>query len=238
MRRSRSLTLNARLLDDDEDEDEDDGDDDVINPPPPCSLTVSIPLSNYYDRTVKRASNDPFVPYENSSGIINLAECDSSDGGGMGLGEDAPDMSPEELVAATLGELRDLFGTGGVVAEAALTFSAAAALSARRAPEETAGTAGTVASGDGDEERGDIPGDGGGDLLPAGQSKGSGSSSSSGFVWMSLAQFMDTPDWEGEADLWESMLETYNLLLAPGALRGAAEPGRGRASLLIVVHPL
>ena len=32
-------------------------------------------------------------------------------------------------------------------------------------------------------------------------------------------------DWEGEADLWESMLETYNLLLAPGALRGAAEPG-------------
>jgi hypothetical protein len=32
-------------------------------------------------------------------------------------------------------------------------------------------------------------------------------------------------NWEGEAELWESMLETYNLLLAPGALRGAAEPG-------------
>ena len=27
------------------------------------------------------------------------------------------------------------------------------------------------------------------------------------------------------AELWESLLETYGLLLAPGALRGAAEPG-------------
>jgi hypothetical protein len=47
-----------------------------------------------------------------------------------------------------------------------------------------------------------------------------------GFVWMRLSPFTDPPDdWTGEAELWESLLETYGLLLAPGALRGAAEPG-------------
>jgi len=29
----------------------------------------------------------------------------------------------------------------------------------------------------------------------------------------------------GEVELWESMLETYHVLLVPGALRAAAEPG-------------
>jgi hypothetical protein len=44
----------------------------------------------------------------------------------------------------------------------------------------------------------------------------SNSSASGGFVWMRLAPFMESADWEGEAELWESMFETYNLLLAPG----------------------
>uniref|UniRef100_A0A7S0SN20 Uncharacterized protein n=1 Tax=Mantoniella antarctica TaxID=81844 RepID=A0A7S0SN20_9CHLO len=180
--RGSSLQLNARWSQDD--------DDPVgATPTPPCSLLVSIPLSNLFDRAVKRASDDPFVPYKNTTGIINLAECGGSNGGGMGEGDDVPDMTPEELVAATLGELRDLFGTGGIPAEAALTFGGAAVPAAALALDPTA-------------------------VL-----------SSSGFVWISLGVFMETPDWEGEADLWESMLETYNLLLAPGALRGAREPG-------------
>jgi hypothetical protein len=99
-RHRRSVQLNSRWNDDD-----DEADDDGANTPfiPPCSLAVSIPLSNNYERAVKRALGDPFVPYENTFGIINLAECGSSNGGGMGDGDDAPDMTPSELVDATLG---------------------------------------------------------------------------------------------------------------------------------------
>lgn len=154
---------------------------------PPCPPSVSIPLSNRYEVALRRHASDPFVAYENANGIVNLAECGAIPGGrdrDDDDGGDAPDLTPDELRRATLDELRDLFGVGGVVAEAAVS----------------------VAS---------FPSDGG-DLRAGG----------GGFVWMQLSPFTDPPDdWTGEAELWESLLETYGLLLAPGALRGAAEPG-------------
>ena len=57
---------------------------------------------------------------ENASGIVNLAEPFSGDmRGGFGGDdlEDQPDMTPEELVDATLKELTGILGTWGVVAE-------------------------------------------------------------------------------------------------------------------------
>lgn len=203
---------------------------------PPCSLEVSIPLSNLYDRAVKRAFEDPFIPWENSAGIVNLAECGSTNGGGMGDSAAAPDMTPTELVDTTLGELRDLFGTGGVVAEAALTFSAAAAMSVADGEKELGNKGGGDGGGGSEGETtglGNRAGGDSGDEETRGGATGAARdlarraswNGSGGFVWTSLGQFMDTPDWEGEAELWESMLETYALLLAPGALRGATEPG-------------
>ena len=47
-----------------------------------------------------------------------------------------------------------------------------------------------------------------------------------GYVEMRLAPFQDEPEsWHGEVELWESLLETFGLLLLPGALRGTARPG-------------
>ena len=40
-----------------------------------------------------------------------------------------------------------------------------------------------------------------------------------GFVRLRLAQFQDDPcSWDAEAELWESMVETYGVLLRPGAI--------------------
>jgi len=40
-----------------------------------------------------------------------------------------------------------------------------------------------------------------------------------GFVRLRLAQFQDDPrSWASEAELWESMVETYGVLLRPGAI--------------------
>jgi len=191
--------------------DDDDEGDDAGARHGPVPARVSVPLSNLYDRAVRRALADPFVPYENVAGIINLAECASGDGWRATGLEDAPDLSPSALVDATLAELRDLFGASGVVAEAALTFALAD---------------GAAAAATDPAARDDPGGDDPEPLSPASASRAApGSNPAGGFVWTRLAQFQETPDWEGEADLWESLLETYGVLLAPGALRGAAEPG-------------
>ena len=131
-------------------------------------------LEGAFADAVARASHDPFVPYENATGIVNLAECSTSNGGGMGAGagggwDDPPEGTVDEVVIATVRELEGLFGQGGVEATA---FN---------------------------------PADGG-SLGP-------------GFVRLSLSQFQDDPhSWASEAELWESMVETYGVLLVPGAL--------------------
>jgi hypothetical protein len=207
----RVARARARLRDG-EGDDDDEGDDDAgARHHGPVPASVSVPLSNLYDRAVRRALADPFVPYENVAGIINLAECASGDGWRATGLEDEPDLSPSALVDATLAELRDLFGASGVVAEAALTFALAD---------------GAAAAATDPAARDDPGGDDPEPLSPASASRAApGSNPAGGFVWTRLAQFQETPDWEGEADLWESLLETYGVLLAPGALRGAAEPG-------------
>ena len=130
-------------------------------------------LEGAFADAVARASHDPFVPYENATGIVNLAECSTSNGGGMGAGagggwDDPPEGTVDEVVIATVRELEGLFGQGGVEATA---FN---------------------------------PTDGG--LGP-------------GFVRLSLSQFQDDPhSWASEAELWESMVETYGVLLRPGAI--------------------
>jgi hypothetical protein len=49
-----------------------------------------------------------------------------------------------------------------------------------------------------------------------------------GFVRLSLSQFQDDPhSWASEAELWESMVETYGVLLVPGALVEPAETRPG-----------
>ena len=119
----RVARARARLRDGEGDDDDEGDDAGARHGPVPAR--VSVPLSNLYDRAVRRALADPFVPYENVAGIINLAECASGDGWRATGLEDAPDLSPSALVDATLAELRDLFGASGVVAEAALTFALA-----------------------------------------------------------------------------------------------------------------
>ena len=128
-------------------------------------------LSARYADAVRRAADDPFVPYENANGIVNLAECSTTltnRGGTPGGGgwDDPPEGTPEELTRATIAELGTLFGQGGVEANA-------------------------------------VTGPG---LGP-------------GFVRLRLAQFQDDPcSWDAEAELWESMVETYGVLLRPGAI--------------------
>lgn len=129
-------------------------------------------LSARYADAVRRAADDPFVPYENANGIVNLAECSTTLrtnlGGTPGGGgwDDPPEGTPDELARATVAELGALFGQGGVEA--------------------------TAVTGPG--------------LGP-------------GFVRLHLAQFQDDPrSWASEAELWESMVETYGVLLRPGAI--------------------
>ena len=138
-----------------------------------CPPDVRANLSARYADAVRRAADDPFVPYENANGIINLAECSTTltnrgpstpaRGGGW---DDPPEGTPEELTRATIAELGALFGQGGVEA--------------------------TAVTGPG--------------IGP-------------GFVRLRLAQFQDDPtSWASEAELWESMVETYGVLLRPGAI--------------------
>ena len=147
-----------------------------------CPPEVRHRLEGAFADAVARASHDPFVPYENATGIVNLAECSTSNGGGMGAGagggwDDPPEGTVDEVVIATVRELEGLFGQGGVEATA---FN---------------------------------PTDGG--LGP-------------GFVRLSLSQFQDDPhSWASEAELWESMVETYGVLLVPGALVEPAETSPG-----------
>ena len=61
-------------------DDEVDGDGDAEAPVPTLSSRLRAEVSAFYDGAVRRALADPFVPYENLSGIINLAECETSAG--------------------------------------------------------------------------------------------------------------------------------------------------------------
>ena len=136
-----------------------------------CPPDVRANLSARYAAAVRRAADDPFVPYENANGIVNLAECSTTltnrgETPGGGGWDDPPEGTPEELTRATIAELGALFGQGGVEA--------------------------TAVTGPG--------------IGP-------------GFVRLRLAQFQDDPtSWASEAELWESMVETYGVLLRPGAI--------------------
>ena len=152
---------------------------------------------------VRRALADPFVPYENLSGIINLAECETSAGFCPRDARDEPDCTRAELVDNTVAELTQLFGQSGVEATPALAVK-------------------LVAPGVFDDTTGDAEENEGGRAVG---SASVGTSSGGGFVWTRLTPFQDAPTWEGEADLHASLVETYGVLLAPGMLRGAAEPG-------------
>lgn len=169
-----------------------------------CPASVSESLAAAYDLAVRRALEDHFVAYENTSGIVNLAECAAGDGWAPdGNDETPPDMTRDEIVHVTVDELSRVFGPdSGVFAEPAL--------------------------GPGPDE------------------PGSDARASAGFVRARLTPFQETPDWEGEAELWESLFETHGVLIAPGALRGAREPGwffvcvagRGEEALLTGIDRL
>ena len=59
-------------------------------------------VSAFYDGAVRRALADPFVPYENLSGIINLAECETSAGFCPRDARDEPKCTRAELVDNTV----------------------------------------------------------------------------------------------------------------------------------------
>ena len=74
-----------------------------------CPPDVRANLSARYADAVRRAADDPFVPYENANGIVNLAECSTTltnRGGTPGGGgwDDPPEGTPEELTRATIAE--------------------------------------------------------------------------------------------------------------------------------------
>ena len=87
-----------------------------------CPASVSESLAAAYDLAVRRALEDPFVAYENTSGIVNLAECAAGDGWAPdGNDETPPDMTRDEIVHVTVDELSRVFGPdSGVFAEPAL----------------------------------------------------------------------------------------------------------------------
>ena len=87
------------------------------------SSRLRAEVSAFYDDAVRRALADPFVPYENLSGIINLAECETSAGWSPREAQDEPDCTRAELVDATVTELAQLFGQSGVEATPALAVS-------------------------------------------------------------------------------------------------------------------
>ena len=51
-----------------------------------CPPEVRHRLEGAFADAVARASHDPFVPYENATGIVNLAECSTSNGGAWAPG--------------------------------------------------------------------------------------------------------------------------------------------------------
>lgn len=208
-------------------EPEDDVDVTPFSPIPTLSPALRDTVSAFYDRAVVRALADQFVPYENASGIINLAECATSDGWSpVHASADEPDLTKQELVDAAVAELGGLFGVSGVESCAALVLG-------RVAPGlgdiPSFGNK-TGESDVRDRDFGDSVGDSGdsniGDIGDsAARNGGFGDTTGGGFVWCKLSVFMGTDDWFGEAELHESLLETYGLLLVPGMLRGAHEPG-------------
>ena len=210
-------------------DDEAGNDDDVEAPVPMVSSRLRAEVSAFYDGAVRRALADPFVPYENLSGIINLAECETSAGWSPREAQDEPDCTRAELVDATVTELAQLFGQSGVEATPALAVSLVAPgvtfddtsearedgrvndTDVNMSPESDDG--GDESSGEATEEN----------ARP--DEAAIGGSNVGGFVWTRLTPFQDAPTWEGEADLHASLVETYGVLLAPGMLRGASEPG-------------
>ena len=195
-RRAPRVFPRALWRDDDEVDDDDE-------PVPMVRSRLRAEVSAFYDGAVRRALADPFVPYENLSGIINLAECETSAGFCPRDARDEPDCTRAELVDNTVAELTQLFGQSGVEATPALAVK-------------------LVAPGVFDDTTGDAEENEGGRTVG---SASVGTSSGGGFVWTRLTPFQDAPTWEGEADLHASLVETYGVLLAPGMLRGAAEPG-------------
>jgi len=195
-RRAPRVFPRALWRDDDEVDDDDE-------PVPMVRSRLRAEVSAFYDGAVRRALADPFVPYENLSGIINLAECETSAGFCPRDARDEPDCTRAELVDNTVAELTQLFGQSGVEATPALAVK-------------------LVAPGAFDDTTGDAEENEGGRAVG---SASVGTSSGGGFVWTRLTPFQDAPTWEGEADLHASLVETYGVLLAPGMLRGAAEPG-------------
>jgi hypothetical protein len=194
------------------------------------SSRLRAEVSAFYDGAVRRALADPFVPYENLSGIINLAECETSAGWSPREAQDEPDCTRAELVDATVTELAQLFGRSGVEATPALAVSLVA-------PGVTFDDT-SEAREDGRVNDTDVnispESDDGGDESDESEATKEnarpdeaaiGGSNVGGFVWTRLTPFQDAPTWEGEADLHASLVETYGVLLAPGMLRGASEPG-------------
>ena len=214
-------------------DDEAENDDDVEAPVPMVSSRLRAEVSAFYDGAVRRALADPFMPYENLSGIINLAECETSAGWSPREAQDEPDCTRAELVDATVTELAQLFGQSGVEATPALAVSLVApGVTFDDTSEE--GEDGrenifTDASSPESDDGGDEKGDGEAIKKNARRKKKKraaiGASAGGGFVWTRLTPFQDAPTWEGEADLHASLVETYGVLLAPGMLRGASEPG-------------
>ena len=205
-------------------DDEVDGDGDAEAPVPTLSSRLRAEVSAFYDGAVRRALADPFVPYENLSGIVNLAECETSAGWSPREAQDEPDCTRAELVDATVAELAQLFGQSGVEAMPALAVRLVApgVFDGTSADEGRARERKTGESSEGEEKAEWTANTGE-------RAKGAraiiGPSSGGGFVWTRLTAFLEAPTWEGEADLHASLVETYGVLLAPGMLRGAAEPG-------------
>ena len=200
-------------------DDEVDGDGDAEAPVPTLSSRLRAEVSAFYDGAVRRALADPFVPYENLSGMINLAECETSAGWNPRESQDEPDCTRAELVDATVAELAQLFGQSGVEATPAL----AVRLVAPGVFDDT-----RIDGQTRERETGGVSSDGDAEWREGERAEGEravGPSSGGGFVWTRLTAFLEAPTWEGEADLHASLVETYGVLLAPGMLRGAAEPG-------------
>ena len=178
--------------------------DDDDEPVPMVRSRLRAEVSAFYDGAVRRALADPFVPYENLSGIINLAECETSAGFCPAM-RGTSRTARAELVDNTVAELTQLFGQSGVEATPALAVK-------------------LVAPGVFDDTTGDAEENEGGRTVG---SASVGTSSGGGLVLFRAATPFQrqVPTWEGEADWENSLVETYGILLAPGMLRGAAEPG-------------
>ncbi|KAK3264120.1 1-aminocyclopropane-1-carboxylate synthase, partial [Cymbomonas tetramitiformis] len=50
-------------------------------------------------------------------------------------------------------------------------------------------------------------------------------------IWIDMRPFLDSPDFESEANTWRVLHETYCVLLVPGSTCGVEEPGWFRCSI-------